>query len=707
MVWELVEGPDLLDLLNEHGGRMDEATAAHYFVQLARAVRVIHARGLCHRDVKAENCCVDRRSRRAKLLDFGLARRCQSAVTLGVGTPDYMSPELVVAQAGDVRMPRERATGSYDPEKVDAWSLGVLLYLLVCGKYCFEDPLRPGDVVATLRNIVACSYRPIPASLSPACADLIAHLLVRDPAARLSLAEVLQHPFCVAAAAALGEDFDMAEDSSGSAGAEAGSAGAEAPGSAAAGAEALLTAPAHAAAAQQAAAEEEDQFMDVDEEEEVAEGGGAVREQLERQQAGGIAAFPTEHAQRRTASFSFQPMEAVSSKATPSTPRVVHLEASGSVVKAPPPPSPPSHGCSLAASPVGCATVAAPAMPQQSARDGKRLGVHRLIVLRTCAFLKDLLEACTDASEVVVAETCTQLRSQLLDFIYDRSVQIKPAEAMQVFRLADKYQAPQLMEACRGVFASDAFKLGIPSAAAAGQWAVPGHAPWTDMLATASKHTFSDVFDKCMQFLKDQSEKQPAALLLSLLPDSALLSTMRPGDVKEFLHVLAQAGLGIHSRGAQEQIDLHKKIQQGQTEAEELHKKLDHQRSSYLKLLGKYNRLVDRCKKAKVNWPQELEEDELQKQARKGRRKRGGGGGGGAAAAAGAAAPAAAAPPAAAAAAVAAAAPAAAAPAAAPAAAAGAGQAVVIQAVEAILNNVPVAADVMEQAMAILNANGP
>ena len=66
---------------------------------------------------------------------------------------------------------------------------------------------------------------------------------------------------------------------------------------------------------------------------------------------------------------------------------------------------------------------------------------------------------------------------------------------------------------CRGVFASDAFKLGIPSAAAAGQWAVPGHAPWTDMLATASKHTFSDVFDKCMQFLKDQASCAPHGAL--------------------------------------------------------------------------------------------------------------------------------------------------------------------------------------------------
>ena len=47
--WELIVGPDLLDLLNEHGGKLPEAMACYYFVQLLEAVRHMHDMGFCHR----------------------------------------------------------------------------------------------------------------------------------------------------------------------------------------------------------------------------------------------------------------------------------------------------------------------------------------------------------------------------------------------------------------------------------------------------------------------------------------------------------------------------------------------------------------------------------------------------------------------------------------------------------------------------------
>lgn len=52
IAWEIIEGHDLLDKLNDCGGRMEEAQAAAYFVQLLRGVSFIHANGLCHRDLK-------------------------------------------------------------------------------------------------------------------------------------------------------------------------------------------------------------------------------------------------------------------------------------------------------------------------------------------------------------------------------------------------------------------------------------------------------------------------------------------------------------------------------------------------------------------------------------------------------------------------------------------------------------------------------
>lgn len=65
--WELIAGPDLLELLNEAQGRMNERAAAFYFVQLLRAVLHMHAMGYCHRDIKPENCMVERSTQRLKV----------------------------------------------------------------------------------------------------------------------------------------------------------------------------------------------------------------------------------------------------------------------------------------------------------------------------------------------------------------------------------------------------------------------------------------------------------------------------------------------------------------------------------------------------------------------------------------------------------------------------------------------------------------
>jgi len=195
IVWELIQGIDLLDLLNEKGGRLEELQAAHYFAQLLRGVDFIHNHGLCHRDLKPENCMVERGTNKVKIIDFGLSKHQQSAVTLGVGTPDYMAPELLGSATGGFAALQERKVGQYDARACDIWAMGVLLYLLVTGQYPFEDPKQPQNVVATLQNISQGKIRPLPCRVSIECADLISAMLTKNPADRISLQNIAVHPW--------------------------------------------------------------------------------------------------------------------------------------------------------------------------------------------------------------------------------------------------------------------------------------------------------------------------------------------------------------------------------------------------------------------------------------------------------------------------------------------------------------------------------
>lgn len=195
IVWELIDGFDLLDTLNEQGGRLQEPLAAFYFAQLLCGVNFMHSTcNLSHRDLKPENCMIERSTNRLKIIDFGLSKHQQSAVTLAVGTPDYMAPELLGGAAGSgFPALQERRIGKYDARACDVWAMGVLLYLLVTGQYPFEDPSQPNNVIATLQNISMGRIRPLSRQISAECKNLIFAMLTKNPKERISLRDIGKH----------------------------------------------------------------------------------------------------------------------------------------------------------------------------------------------------------------------------------------------------------------------------------------------------------------------------------------------------------------------------------------------------------------------------------------------------------------------------------------------------------------------------------
>jgi serine/threonine protein kinase len=124
IIMEYISGGTVRDYLREYGAFSAEQ-AESVLRDVANALRYAHERGIVHRDVKPENVFLDRRTGRALLSDFGIARRIEgdAAITLlgaALGTPQYMSPEQIDGGKVDGRS--------------DIYSLGVLGWELLTGR---------------------------------------------------------------------------------------------------------------------------------------------------------------------------------------------------------------------------------------------------------------------------------------------------------------------------------------------------------------------------------------------------------------------------------------------------------------------------------------------------------------------------------------------------------------------------------------------
>jgi len=190
LVTELVQGGELYDNLVENGV-FDEHRASSLTREIAQTLAFLHTKSVVHGDIKPENILLsetnNKNSSGMRLIDFGQAFREDKvhervrAIGSGVGTTAYAAPESIR---------RSEASAA-----VDVWALGVVLYIVLCGRHPFDPTNDSSDDEMTTRILAGdfeCDSREWEC-MSEQARDLIQRMLTVDASARITAEEVLAH----------------------------------------------------------------------------------------------------------------------------------------------------------------------------------------------------------------------------------------------------------------------------------------------------------------------------------------------------------------------------------------------------------------------------------------------------------------------------------------------------------------------------------
>jgi len=181
MVLEILRGGELFDRIVKRRF-FSESQAAQVVQSVVAAISYLHKIGVVHRDLKPENLLYATKEDDSiiKLTDFGLAKFTKVKMATACGTPGYVAPEILSGKP-------------YGPE-VDLWSIGVILYILLCGFPPFFDENTPN----LYRAIKAGRFdfpSPYWDDISDPAKNLISRLLTVDPKQRATSEQVLAHPW--------------------------------------------------------------------------------------------------------------------------------------------------------------------------------------------------------------------------------------------------------------------------------------------------------------------------------------------------------------------------------------------------------------------------------------------------------------------------------------------------------------------------------
>jgi serine/threonine-protein kinase 11 len=169
-----------LDRILEAKRKIAECLAATIFKQVIQAIAYLHRNNIAHHDIKQINILLTKNGT-AKLSDFGLSSSFESACNLS-GSPAYQAPEIFDDHSDDLNQ--------FDASKIDIWSLGVSLFESVFGFLPFKGGNAFQIASSIQRNPIS-----IPDGCSSVLRNLLKKMLVVNPLKRISIEQLLEHPF--------------------------------------------------------------------------------------------------------------------------------------------------------------------------------------------------------------------------------------------------------------------------------------------------------------------------------------------------------------------------------------------------------------------------------------------------------------------------------------------------------------------------------
>lgn len=186
IVMDHVNGGDLFDLMRKRPKGFSEQRAKNYIKQLLKSLHFLHHHDIAHLDLKLENIMYDKDNKRLKIIDFGFATKTskinpdtgiKEKILLNTfcGSLNYTPPEIIKKV-------------KFDGKQADIWSLGVVCFILLTGKFPF-DAYHPNEVY---KSIVQGSFV-FPEHLSPGAKSFLNCMLDIYPDNRSNVTSLLKH----------------------------------------------------------------------------------------------------------------------------------------------------------------------------------------------------------------------------------------------------------------------------------------------------------------------------------------------------------------------------------------------------------------------------------------------------------------------------------------------------------------------------------